>query len=50
MFYTASRYIKNEEEAKDIMQEGFLKAFLKLENYVEKTSFGAWLKNTKRNW
>ena len=30
MFFIACRYLKNEEEAKDAMQEGFLKAFLKL--------------------
>ena len=44
MFFIASRYLKNEEAAKDAMQEGFLKAFLKLEFYTEKTTFGAWLK------
>ena len=44
MFFITSRYIKNEEEAKDAMQEGFLKAFLNLESYTEKTTFGAWLK------
>ena len=44
MFYIASRYIPREEEAKDAMQEGFLKAFLKLETFTEKTSFGSWLK------
>lgn len=44
MYYIASTYLKIEEEAKDAMQEGFLKAFLKLETYTEKTSFGSWLK------
>lgn len=44
MFFIANRYLKSEDEAKDIVQEGFLKAFLKLETYTEKTSFGAWLK------
>jgi RNA polymerase sigma-70 factor (ECF subfamily) len=44
MFFITSRYLKNEEEAKDAMQEAFLKAFLKLESYTEKTTFGAWLK------
>ena len=44
MFFITSRYLKNEEEAKDAMQEGFLKAFLKLDFYTEKTTFGAWLK------
>lgn len=44
MFFIAFRYLKNEEEAKDTMQESFLKAFSKLDSYTEKTTFGAWLK------
>ncbi len=44
MFFIASRYIPNEEEAKDVVQEGFIKAFSKLNSYTETTSFGAWLK------
>ena len=36
MFYIASRYIPREEEAKDAMQEGFLKAFLKqMNSYIK---------------
>tara|TARA_R110002126_G_scaffold120801_2_gene262025 strand:- start:356 stop:907 length:552 start_codon:yes stop_codon:yes gene_type:complete len=44
MYYVACRYLIDEEEAKDAMQEGFLKAFLKLNIYKDKVSFGAWLK------
>ncbi len=44
MFFIASQYMKYEEEAKDVVQEGFIKAFSKLDSYTEKTSFGAWLK------
>lgn len=44
MFYIACRYLKNEDEAKDAMQEGFLKAFFKLSTYKNDLSFGAWLK------
>ena len=44
MFSISCRYLKNEEEAKDAMQDGFLKAFIHLENYKENTTFGAWLK------
>jgi RNA polymerase sigma factor (sigma-70 family) len=44
MFFITSRYLKNEEEAKDAMQECFLKAFSKLETYTEVITFGAWLK------
>lgn len=45
MFSISYRYLKNEEEAKDAMQDCFLKAFIYLENYKEKTTFGAWLKS-----
>ena len=44
MFTIAFRYLKNEEEAKDVMQEGFLKAFINIENYRPEATFGAWLK------
>lgn len=44
MFYISFRYLKNEEDAKEVMQEGFLKAFSKLESYRKNISFGAWLK------
>jgi len=44
MFFIAFRYLKNEEEAKDAMQEGFLKAFLKLDVNFKEIAFGAWLK------
>jgi len=44
MFAISCRYLKNEEEAKDAMQDGFLKAFLSLENYADGTNFSSWLK------
>lgn len=44
MYTIACRYLKNEENAKDVMQEGFLKAFQNINNYKPKSSFGAWLK------
>lgn len=44
MFAISCRYLKNKEEAKDAMQDGFLKAFLSLENYVDGTNFSGWLK------
>lgn len=44
MFTVACRYLKNEEDAKDAMQEGFLKAFINIESYQPKATFGAWLK------
>ncbi len=44
MFTIACRYLKNEDDAKDAMQEAFLKAFMKLQHYTSKASFGSWLK------
>lgn len=44
MFNVACRYLKNEEDAKDAMQEGFLKAFLNINKYKETATFGSWLK------
>lgn len=44
MFSIACRYFKREEDAKDVMQEGFLKAFKNIESYTNEYSFGAWLK------
>lgn len=44
MFNVACRYLKNENDAKDAMQEGFLKAFLNIDTYKTTATFGAWLK------
>lgn len=44
MFNIACRYLKNQEDAKDAMQDGFLKAFLTIETYKPQATFGAWLK------
>lgn len=44
MFIVACRYLKNEEDAKDAMQDGFLKAFQNMKTYTKVYSFGAWLK------
>lgn len=44
MFIISCRYLKNEEEAKDAMQDGFLKAFLSLVKFSDTTNFSAWLK------
>ena len=43
MFTIACRYL-NEEDAKDAMQDGFLKAFRNIEKYEPEFTFGAWLK------
>jgi RNA polymerase sigma-70 factor (ECF subfamily) len=44
MFIVASRYFKNSAEAEDAMQESFIKAFKKIEQFSGDVSFGAWLK------
>nr|WP_299107580.1 sigma-70 family RNA polymerase sigma factor [uncultured Winogradskyella sp.] len=44
MLVVASRYVNNTMEAEDIVQDAFIKAFSKLEQYKAEVSFGAWLK------
>jgi RNA polymerase sigma-70 factor (ECF subfamily) len=44
MFIVALRFVKDTMEAEDIVQEAFIKAFAKLEQYKAEVSFGAWLK------
>jgi len=44
MLIVALRFAKDTMEAEDIVQESFIKAFSKLEQYKAEVSFGAWLK------
>lgn len=44
MYNTALRLIQNEHDAHDVVQEGFIKAFTKIDQYKSEASFGAWLK------
>lgn len=44
MYNIAFRIVKDEHFAEDVMQEGFLKAFTKLNDYRQEVAFGAWLK------
>lgn len=44
MFCVAMRFVKDTQEAEDIVQEAFIKAFRKLEQYKADVTFGAWLK------
>jgi RNA polymerase sigma-70 factor (ECF subfamily) len=44
MLIVALRFIKDTMEAEDIVQEAFIKAFTKLDQYKAEVSFGAWLK------
>lgn len=44
MYRIARRYIDRSAEAEDVVQEAFIKAFSKLEQYKGEVTFGAWLK------
>ena len=44
MLIVALRFVRDTMEAEDIVQEAFLKAFTKLDQYKAEVSFGAWLK------
>jgi RNA polymerase sigma-70 factor (ECF subfamily) len=44
LYNTSLRIVSNTAEAEDIMQESFLEAFRKIEDYRGDGSFGAWLK------
>jgi RNA polymerase sigma-70 factor (ECF subfamily) len=42
-FRLASRITRNREDAQDVVQESFLKAFMHLDGFQEKSSFSTWL-------
>jgi RNA polymerase sigma factor (sigma-70 family) len=44
MLIVALRFVKDTMEAEDIVQEAFIKAFTKIDQYKAEVSFGAWLK------
>jgi RNA polymerase sigma-70 factor (ECF subfamily) len=44
MLIVALRFVKDTMEAEDVVQEAFIKAFSKLDQYKAEVSFGAWLK------
>ena len=44
MYNTTLRIVRDSDDAEDVMQEAFLKAFTKLKTYRGEVSFGAWLK------
>ena len=44
MYQVAVRITGNADDAEDVMQEAFIKAFDKLHTYKATASFGAWLK------
>ncbi|MDX1462186.1 MAG: RNA polymerase sigma factor [Marinirhabdus sp.] len=44
MFIVALRYMKDDAPAQDAVQEAFIKAFKKIEQFKGDVTFGAWLK------
>lgn len=49
MYNTVLRIVPATDEAEDIVQEGFIKAFTKLDQYKHSATFGAWLKRIMVN-
>jgi len=50
MYNVAYRIVKDAHFAEDVMQEGFLKAFTKINDYKQEVAFGAWLKRIIVNY
>lgn len=44
MYNTAFRILKNKDEAEDVLQEAFIKAYNKINQFQFQATFGAWLK------
>jgi len=44
MYNTSLRIVNNPQEAEDVMQDSFLDAFRKIQNYRGEGSFGGWLR------
>jgi len=44
MYNTSLRIVRDPDDAEDVMQEAFLKAFTRISTYRGEVSFGAWLK------
>lgn len=44
MFYVCMRIVNNREDAEDVVQESFVKAFKNLNSFKYQSTFGAWLK------
>ncbi len=44
MFCVAMRFLKNEDDAEDVLQESFVKAFQRIDQFKGEVTFGAWLK------
>ncbi|MCL5245918.1 RNA polymerase sigma factor [Cellulophaga sp. 20_2_10] len=44
MYCVAMRFLKNEDDAQDVVQEAFINAFQKMDQFSGDVTFGAWLK------
>ncbi len=44
MYAVAMRFVKNSDDAEDVLQEAFIKAFQKIHQFEGEVTFGAWLK------
>lgn len=44
MFCVAMRFLKNADDAEDVIQEAFIKAFQRIHQFKGDVTFGAWLK------
>jgi len=44
MFCVAIRYVQNSDDAEDVVQESFIKAFQRIHQFKGEVTFGAWLK------
>ncbi|WP_158976002.1 RNA polymerase sigma factor [Cellulophaga sp. L1A9] len=44
MFCVVMRYLQNSDDAEDVLQESFIKAFVKIDQFKGEVTFGAWLK------
>ena len=44
MYSVAMRFLKNPDDAEDVLQESFIKAFQKIHQFKGDVTFGAWLK------
>ncbi|MGB5667047.1 MAG: RNA polymerase sigma factor [Maribacter sp.] len=44
MFCVAMRFVQNSDDAEDVVQESFIKAFQRIHQFKGEVTFGAWLK------
>ena len=49
MFGLCKRYVKNREDAEDVMIEGFFKVMTKIDQYHNKGSFEGWIRRIMVN-